>query len=704
MTFLAPLFLLGLLAIAIPVIIHFLNLRKPQKVAFSTLSFFSELQKSTIRRLKLKRWLLLAVRILTVIMLALALARPFLPPGIGGSSSSSATLYIILVDNGIRMDRVNADGPYLDQAKQLIQSLTDDTRDQDRFAILPTHGNQVSAGYLNQSQVSERLRDLEISETGSLINQRIRTIEGLVSSWSGEVSVLYRVTTDDGLIADADVIEIPESLSNVPLNYVILGSESGSNLVVQSVNAAGTVAGPGVSVPVEIVVSNSGRQPAYNAFVSLEVDDQLVGQHQLDLDPGASETVYFDLIPSRSGFVKGHILLEGDQFQPDNDHFFSLEVPEVRQALLINEATDGAGTYLTAVLQAAEQIQGRIRVQQTTSNSYQNAGQLEGFDVVVLNGLDRINDDLQENLVRTVQSGRGLVLFPSPRADFSTYNRLLDRLNAGQFVGFRGTYGSFDPVARVDRIRDGHPIIEEIFEKQDDEVISTELPGLFYYLRHSQEPQSGTLTVLQSELVEPILLDHRFGNGRVLISTVGADPGWSSFPGNPLFAPIFYRTVLFAMSGDQGGFNTHVLGQPFEWTGQLEGDRIVLSNDQTDFFPEIELQRDGSTKITYPATEWQPGIYQIRTESGNIQVAANFDISESDFYTLSDDSTLEILATKSESVQIFGQNDRSLSEVQQQLRAAGFGAEIWYWFVLAAIILLMIELAISRWYKAETIT
>jgi type 1 glutamine amidotransferase len=422
------------------------------------------------------------------------------------------------------------------------------------------------------------------------------------------------------------------------------------------------------------------------------------------LDPGSSETVFFDLIPSRSGFVKGDILLEGDQFQPDNDHFFSLEVPEVRQVLIINEVSNGTETYLTAALQAAEQIQGRISVQQATSNSYQDAGQLDNFDVVVLNGLDRINDDLQESLVRTVQSGRGLVLFPSPRADFSSYNRLLDRLNAGQFVGFRGTYGSFDPVARIDRIRDGHPIIEEIFEKQEDEDISTELPGLFYYLRHNPESQSGTLTVLQSELVEPILLDHRFGNGRVLISTVGADPGWSSFPGNPLFAPIFYRTVLFAMSGDQGGFNAHVLGQPFEWTGQLQGDRIVLSNNQTDFFPEIELQRDGSTKITYPATEWQPGIYQIRTESGNIQVAANFDISESDFYTLSDENTFELLTSKAESVQFFGQRDRSLSEVQQELRTSGFGAEIWYWFVIAAITLLIIEMAISRWYKAETIT
>lgn len=704
MTFLAPFFLLGLLAVAIPVVIHFLNLRKPQKVAFSTLSFFSELQKSTIRRLKVKRWILLAVRVLTIIVLALALARPFLPPGIGGSSNSTATLYIILVDNGIRMDRVNADGPFLEQAKLLVQSLTDGARDQDRFVIIPTHGDQLFTGYLDQAQVSETLRELEVSETGSLLNQRVANIESLVASWSGDVSVVYRITTDDGLVTDSKVLEIPESLSAVPLSYVILGSESGSNLVVQSVKTAGTVAGPGVSVPIEIVVSNSGRQSAFNTFVSLEVDDRLVGQHQLDLAPGASETVYFDLIPSRSGYIKGEILLEGDQFQPDNNHYFSLQVPEIRQVLTINETTEGAGTYLSAALLAAEQIQGRIRLNQATSSNYLNAGQFENFDVVVLNGLDRINDDLQESLVRSVQSGSGLVIFPSQRTDFSSYNRLLERLNAGQFIGFRGTYGSFETVARVDRIRDGHPIIEEIFEKQEDEDISTELPGLFYYLRFNQNPQSGSLTVLQSELVEPLLLDHRFGNGRVLISTVGADPGWSTFPGNPLFAPIFYRTILFAMSGDQGGFNAHLLGPQFEWTGRLDGDRIVLSNDQTDFFPEIELQRDGTTKLTYPATEWKPGIYQIRTENENIQVAANFDISESDFYTLSDDNTIELLASKSSSVHVFGQENRSLSQVQQELRTAGFGAEIWYWFVIVAIILLILEIAISRWYKAETIT
>jgi hypothetical protein len=704
MTFLTPFFLLGLLALAIPVIIHFLNLRKPQKVAFSTLSFFSELQKSTIRRLKLKRWLLLAVRVLALIMLALALARPFLPPGIGGSSASSATLYIILVDNGIRMDRVNADGPYLDQAKELILSMTADARDQDRFAILSTHGDLMATGYLNSSQVSEHVADLQISRSGTLLNQRFKNLDALVSSWSGDLSVIYRITTEEGLVADAQFLEIPESLKKVPLSYVVLGSDSGSNLVVHSVKAAGTIAGPGVSVPIEILVSNLGRQPVYNAFVSLEVDERLVGQQPLNLDPGASETVYFDLIPTRSGFLKGDIVLEGDQFQPDNNHFFSLQVPEVRQVLLINEATESAATYLTAALQAAEQVQGRIRLQRSSSTSYQEAGQPGDADVIVLNGLDRIPDDLQESLVTAVQSGRGLVLLPSPRADFNSYNRLLGRLNAGQFNGFRGSYGSFEAVARVDRLKEGHPIIEEIFEKQEDEDISTELPGLFYYLRYNQDPQAGTITVLQSELSEPILIDHRFGNGRVLISTVGADPGWSSFPGNPLFVPIFYRTILYAMSGDQGEFLSHELGLPFVWSGRLDGDRIVLSDTQTDFYPEVELLRNGSKKVTYPATEWQPGIYQIRTEARNILVAANYNISESDFYTLSDENTFELLTSKAESVQFFGQRDRSLSEVQQELKTAGFGAEIWYWFVIAAISLLIIEMAISRWYKAETIT
>jgi len=60
MVLLNPTILLGLLAASIPVILHFLNLRKIKKVEFSTLLFLKELQKSKIRK-ELTFWLLLYI-------------------------------------------------------------------------------------------------------------------------------------------------------------------------------------------------------------------------------------------------------------------------------------------------------------------------------------------------------------------------------------------------------------------------------------------------------------------------------------------------------------------------------------------------------------------------------------------------------------------------------------------------------------------
>src|SRR6056297_250180 len=100
MNFLNPFFLLGILAVAVPVIIHLINLRRPQRVQFSTLSFLNELKKSTIRKIRIKQYLLMTLRALAVLFLALALARPFLPPTLTGSSGSDTPKAVgIIIDN-----------------------------------------------------------------------------------------------------------------------------------------------------------------------------------------------------------------------------------------------------------------------------------------------------------------------------------------------------------------------------------------------------------------------------------------------------------------------------------------------------------------------------------------------------------------------------------------------------------------------------
>ena len=76
MTFLNATLLFGLAAIAVPVVLHLIARREPRKVVFPSIRFLTKRVESNRSRLRVRRWWLLALRILAVGMLAIALARP----------------------------------------------------------------------------------------------------------------------------------------------------------------------------------------------------------------------------------------------------------------------------------------------------------------------------------------------------------------------------------------------------------------------------------------------------------------------------------------------------------------------------------------------------------------------------------------------------------------------------------------------------
>ena len=118
MTFLNPLVLFGLLAASIPILIHLFNLRKLKKIEFSTLAFLKELQKNKIRKIKLKQWILLALRVLIILFLVFAFARPTLEGlAIGGTTSAAKTTAVFIIDDTFSMSVIDNQGSLLNQAK-----------------------------------------------------------------------------------------------------------------------------------------------------------------------------------------------------------------------------------------------------------------------------------------------------------------------------------------------------------------------------------------------------------------------------------------------------------------------------------------------------------------------------------------------------------------------------------------------------------
>jgi len=707
MNFLNPFFLLGLLAVAIPVIIHLINLRRPQKVQFSTLSFLNELKKSTIRRIRIKQYLLMTLRALAVLFLALALARPFLPPTLTGTSGSESPKTIgILVDNSPSMNRIGTRGPLIEQARDIATTIIEGARSEDRFIMGTTNGEQPTINIQGSSGALERLSGIEVSNTGNFLSEAFQLLYERLQQSPAEQAVIYLISDgQQSQLEDLEQLSTPNGTTaakNISFQLVELGDVGQQNLAVSGLSLQGQMLSSGSPAVLQVEVTNVGEVAAVNQFVSLELEDRMVGQYQVDLEPGSSQEFLFEIVPDKVGDIPGEILLDGDEVTYDNSRYFVLRIPRSRSVLLLTEEeTSGSDfqSYLKPALEAARQTNTQIVFEEQGTEDADQSN-LNTYDVVVLDGLDQIPEYWFDDLQRFVQNGKGILFFPSEQGDVNNYNSFFRLFNAGTFRNVTGEYASFREVDEFDELVEGHPILDQLFEKEEGEEISLDLPELFFYFNYELPENTGSFTVLRSQNDAPLLTEQRFGEGRLLVFAYGTDPGWTNFPVNPLFAPLYYRTVLYASSSEQGGFEQHTLGRPFEWQGELQAGAVEINYGEQVVRPEVQGMPEG-VRISYPGREWTPGIYTISDGADKRLVAVNQYIMESYFDTLPEQELEKMLSNHVNVNNRIAAGEISRQNLEEELNAASFGKEIWSWFVWLALLLLIAEMMVSKLYKAE---
>ena len=717
MSFLNPLLLTGLLAVAVPIIIHLINLRRPQKVSFSTLAFFKKLQESTIKRLKIKKYLLLAIRLAAVICLALALARPFLPPVFSFTANNSETRQIgIMIDNSPSMAAVDENGPLIEQARQLATDIIGMAKDGDSFIIQTTNGEARSGTSVSRSRATDLVDEIEVVQKGNFLEQHLARMKQALKESVPAQGTIYIIS--DGQKTQLRSLlneEEPDQVSGSndpkrPVQLITLGKADQRNLAVSKLTQKSRLISKNNPVTIEVEVTNFSEAAVSNQFVSVTVDGDMAGQYRADLDPGQSTTFAFEIIPRKVGTVTGKVVLDGDDIAFDNTYYFSLKVPEKRSVLLVQDDGENSDSknfisYIKPALTAANATNAQVEFKQISSSELDKSDWRQ-FNAVILDGIETIPEYLFSDLQNYVQEGNGILFFPSENGDVQNYNAFFELFNAGKIDNIRGNYASFEPVTRIQQLTAGHPILDDMFDLGNEDDISLDLPEIFYYYKYEPGMNSGGLTILETVTNDDLLIERSFGDGSLLLSMLGADPGWSNFPVNPLFAPLYFRTVLYATSSEDGGFLNYELGQPLEVVTQGMGQNITVVKDSATIKPDVEPTRRkrNAQLISYSVKEWAPGLASIKGDSSKIDIALNQCIMESDLATLSK-SELENVTNKSLTItSVISTTDFSESQLDDELRQAGFGKEIWYWFIVAAIMLLLTETLISRTYKAENIT
>ena len=123
MNFLAPAFLAGLAAIAIPVIIHMINRERKVVVEFPSLMFLERIPYKSVRRQKIRHLLLLILRCLAIALLVAAFARPFFQRRHAAITGTGAKELVILLDNSASMGYADRWSKAKDAAKKAISGL-----------------------------------------------------------------------------------------------------------------------------------------------------------------------------------------------------------------------------------------------------------------------------------------------------------------------------------------------------------------------------------------------------------------------------------------------------------------------------------------------------------------------------------------------------------------------------------------------------
>ncbi|MGA7304620.1 MAG: BatA and WFA domain-containing protein [Rhodothermales bacterium] len=699
MTFLNPFVLFALVTAGIPLIIHLINLRKPRKIDFSSLVFLEELRQQTIRRLRIKQWLLLALRMLAIAFLVLAFARPTVKSPPIASLSSDHRSVVAVIDNSLSMDLRDQGGALLDQATDFVADLADQLESADELAIVPLIDDGLPHPFGRPALTATRLKEITPEYGLGSFDQALANAASALTGANYPVREVYVVSDFQKTnFADSGSVDLSDA-SRIVL--VPIGNQSVDNAAITRARIASSIVEVNQPVTVEVEVQNFGKVPIRNWGLSVYLEGERVAQSTLTLEAGQQGVAPISVTPRSRGWLRGRAVLEEDGFEFDNERWFTLHVPEERKVLIVRGANRNAA-YLDLALNT-QLRDGRSLFQLDYVDEDAVSGTFaRDYDGVVLLGVRRITGGMATALAAFIEDGGGVLMFAGEEAGSGAYDQLLEMVGAGSFDGLVSA-SSPAPIATVDRLDREHPLFRGVFDNDDADGRDVERPSIMKLVRY--RPGDGDeQTLLSTTIGLPMLQEVRFAAGRMLIAPFLPDPGWTDLPVRGLFVPLLFRSMYYLTSADalSGDGIRSGAGTIYRLPARGNTSRIrIVSESGREWIPEQRTSTQG-VYFTLPSTLRAPGIYDVMGDGGLVQrFAVNPDALESNLERI--DATtaaarLEELTGADVSVVNVGPSSATPGEA---IRSAETGVEIWNVFLAVALIFLVAEMLVAaRWRPA----
>ncbi len=714
MTFLNPFLLFGLMAAAIPLIIHLLNLRKLKTVEFSTLRFLKELQRTKMRRVKITQWILLALRTLMIIALVFAFSRPALRGSFAGDLGGRAkTSMVLLLDDSPSMTTRNSGGVLFDQTKRMSVTVLNLLKEGDEAFVLPLSSVGGTSANIHGLRSTDQFTSMIDEMKSGEIHVTYRDAFGVAARLLDEAKNLNKevyLFTDGQASHFAVDGEHGDSTdlfgNNVRVFMANLDPEARINVAVTELDVQSKIITQGKPVFLETTTRNFGTTALTNGLMGVYMDGARVAQQLVNLPAGGSSASSLSITPKHRGVVTGYTQLD-DEFEPDNRRYFSFAAPE-RVRVLLAGSGDDTRFALPALGAGQDSAQQSLLNIATVPEQQFAATDLSKFDVIVCCNVRDFSSGESERLARFVKSGGGLILFPGRDVIVDNYNTALFR-NLGiprvQQPAQSSPVQQDQGFVSFDKIDLAHPVFSGLFEdsrKSARQQPSVESPRVFSSLKTTAGVTGNEIIRLSDG--SAFLTEYPSDSGRVFLFSVDAGLVSSDFPTKGIFAPLLYRSILY-LATDENSNPSSIVGHDVtarvrlrEYAGQ---DNFVL-RAPSGIEERILPQRIGGGIAVFAMPRaMESGIYEIRQDGSSghngllFAAAVNIDPRESDLRGATGEE-MEAFFTSIGVTPAQITHLPSAQTINAAVLESRFGVELWKYFVVLTLLCAITEMLISR--------
>ena len=668
MQFLFPTFLWGLLALAIPIIIHLFYFRRFKKISFTNVRLLKEIKEETSSRNKLKDLIILAMRLLALAFLILAFAQPFIPQGENIKQGNNAVS--VFIDNSFSMSSTNNQIPILDIAKERARQVVNAYSNSDNFQIL-THdfegrhqrlvSQEDALSLIDEIRITPSVQNLE-----NIVNRQYQTLN------REEANRISYVVSDFQASILSENVPVD---STIEVNLIPISSIQENNVSIDSVWLEAGVAFMGQTNKLLVRITNHGEETVENVRLSIASNGQEKPEGRLTIPSGNSITDTINYSIFNTGWQTAEIKISDYPVQFDDSYWVSFYVEEEIDILVIN--TGSENRYLNAFFNGLE----AFNITTNTPNTV-NYGGLTDYNLIIIHGIPSMSSGMQSSITDYISNGGNVLLFPDVNADKDNINAFLS-MNGSNLIG---DYAEGEKI--VSSINTDEFVFNDVFINNRNNLTLPRVSASYNISSFQSRAEEKLMTYRDGG---SFLSKYISGNGILYLCSSTLDPDINNLVMNAeVFVPMIFKmsiaeSISAAISytigaNDPINVKRNVLG----------GDIVYRIEGATEFIPS-QLNLGPRVILNDGDQIKESGIYDLKVEDQLVKrLAYNYNRTE---------SNLKIGNLTSAALPYRIMQNSLSADLTTVITEKDKGIILWRWCIILTLIFFAIESLLLRLWK-----